>query len=568
MSVLPVRAVDDPGHIADTNALHAAHSSRVRTLVPTGLVGNGSPVGSAGNSAAINAAINACSAAGGGAVYLPKPATAYHLTYDTLLAGTDTYAAIILKSNVALIREPGTKITAPPTGPGTYRVLICIGDNVTDANNCGVFGLDIDGQQTALSNLEDQHGIGVAGGKNIRIEGNNIHNLRGDAVSTGEFTTQSSDGVWVTGNKIHDCVGNAVATHAPVGETAKNWDIGHNHCRTSLSNWSVAGPGAAESMIFEARSSGFRVHDNICEDWGLILLHNTDDMKVTNNTVRPAVGGKGGILLDGGNTNIGIEGNTIDVSASEGAGVQFENNGNSVVTVAGNLIKRNPSVSITTGGGVRVATDTVANLAIHENIIYGGGASDGSPDIGIVSVGGGGGWVRIADNICLSATTAIFSNADGTVVSDNICTNGGIVVVSDDATVTGNLVTAAAAPVFFYTPATGTALTIVDSPGASVSGNFLAGGVLSVAVSGTTDNAMVTGNRITKGTSGFHIVEYAGDGNRYVPNFFMGTPVLQWVGANSVAVQTITGSRGGNAALASLLTALDKLQLIDDATTA
>ena len=43
---------------------------------------------------------------------------------------------------------------------------------------------------------------------------------------------------------------------------------------------------------------------------------------------------------------------------------------------------------------------------------------------------------------------------------------------------------------------------------------------------------------------------------------------LGFHGATSVAQQTVTGSRGGNTALGSLLTALDTLGLIDDQTTA
>lgn len=540
--------------------------------IPVGLVGSGVAGASGGNTAAINASMAACSAAGGGVCFLPRPDVSYYLTYDTLLASTATYAALIVPSNVTLTCAPGTKITAPPagTGPsaaGAYRLIVSIGDNVTPAVNAAVIGLDIDGQQTALSALEDQMGVAVCGGTNIRIEKNNIHNIRGDLVKTGEVALDlPSQDVWVVDNNMHDGTGQAVGCSGPVGTgAARDWIIARNICRTSLSNWGGVGPGAAEVFILTDTCSGFRVVDNILEGWGCIHLDHCTDMEVRGNKITPADGGKGGVLLAGNNINVRVVGNDIDVTGSHGHGVSLENANNAACKVDGNTIKRS---SLTTLAGVcgilSAATAAPTDLSIQGNTIYNGNATDGSPDIMIF---GGGAWVTIANNDCGSNTTAIFTTADVTMVNGNACHLGGIILTSAaNCVVGGNFVTALA-PVYAY-GGSGVALGLLDSPDAVVSGNALSGSVLSVSVGGSGSTGVaVTGNRIGLGSSGVHINEAGGNSNTFVPNKFIGTPVVTLTGAASVGVQSVTGSRGGNVALASSLAALAKAQLIADNST-
>ena len=156
-----------------------------------------------------------------------------------------------------------------------------------------------------------------------------------------------------------------------------------------------------------------------------------------------------------------------------------------------------------------------------------------------------------ATNVSLIAATATTANVFNTVATTvNIAGAATTLAIGNTVTAaqTVNMFTAStgASTYNFATGATANATTKTINIGtAGVSGSTTAINIGS-AVSGATNTVAIRGN-LTLGTSG---------GN------------MGFYGTTAIARPTVTGSRGGNAALASFLTALSNLGLITDSTTA
>lgn len=136
--------------------------------------------------------------------------------------------------------------------------------------------------------------------------------------------------------------------------------------------------------------------------------------------------------------------------------------------------------------------------------------------------------------------------------------------------ITLNAVTTMTAGTFTITPPSGAGLIYINSPAATVPGlRFDVGG--SLALSLVAQNAGRL--QLFTGTGGLHL-DLTGVGGGGPANTTYCRSALRVEGnvgfynAALAAKQTVTGSRGGNAALASLLTALATVGLITDSSTA
>jgi hypothetical protein len=274
----------------------------------------------------------------------------------------------------------------------------------------------------------------------------------------------------------------------------------------------------------------------------------------------------GGVPVDG-------IGGSVSISGGIGATITATNrNGGNVTITGGAPALAGNGGQITISGGA-VTTGTAGSVTIN------GGASGTSGSGGAVTVQGGTATEGVGGAVTITA------RAGATATSTN--RNGGAVAINTGAAVVGgtggtlNITLGAGG-----TTGTGGSLVANAGAGGSTSGNggsmtFTSG--LPIDGNGGSINITASPGATTTAANrdGGNVVIQAGaktnagtDGSIQLKDsaaavkFKIDSTGIAFFAGATTAKQTVTGSRGGNAALASLLTALAAYTLITDSTTA
>lgn len=205
---------------------------------------------------------------------------------------------------------------------------------------------------------------------------------------------------------------------------------------------------------------------------------------------------------------------------------------------SGTFGSHQPIITFPIGYGNVTIASTIS-AGVYELAIYGGNTAGFSNGL---HVGAGTNTTDNAFTVVNAANTALFLNIRGdgvTVMGPSTTANAISLSVTGQASSTGAVATFGGAASNF--------VTVTDG----------AGMVLSLQAA--------TGNAGILGTSSNHAVQIITNNTARITITNSGS--MGFFGAAAVAKPTVTGSKGGNAALGSLMTALSSLGLVTDTTT-
>ncbi len=229
------------------------------------------------------------------------------------------------------------------------------------------------------------NGIDAEHSRNITIENVRIHTAAyginaGDAsnlhVRNVEISNLSQDGIFAGGRgllvdsvKISNAMHNGILGFYGISDVAV--------INSSIENTGMVGmPKRSRGAISFEQSSGARVHNNRISNASYIGIRVHKDAVVTNNVVDRAcqiLSDCGGIYTfapDKQALNVRIEGNTVRNLAGRYAyGVYLDDSANGV-TVARNLLQKNPGALEIHNGYNNLITQNVMADSTHEHILF------------------------------------------------------------------------------------------------------------------------------------------------------------------------------------------------------
>lgn len=537
--------------------------------------------GTTDDTTAIQTCINV--AAGAGRVYIPPSAGAY--IHDTL--------AIPAGSHITL--DGVTKLSA-----GLGRHIWHFDGNGSVLEGSGT----IDGNASAISGGALSSGIGVsrAGLSDLVARGLHVTNVKNWPVNiTGAtnvlvqgctFSNSNNSAEFAAG--CTNCVFDNCTVFGCLTDHGLAIYGGCNNC--AITNCVAYNNGAtgiivANDLAQSAACSGVLIADNICY-----------------GNVSGGIRVRTGTNLPGGdrNTHITITGN---LCFGDNTGV-FSNQGEIHVDNCSHVLIANNDVSRTIGSsvnGVRLGAST-SHITVTNNRIRNIGTS-GTNAAGI-SLSGTSDHTTISNNAVLEdRTTAVMAFA---VNAENSTVGAGVVIAHN--TYSGLI---SGSPIRVTTPSADTVIIdITDAGNINFTNPVSLASTLAVTGTATVAQSLVTGgntaigpeSRVNGASGAFRLTAFftagvarwrvganatAEGGSNAGSNFeirryddagaYLGSPLLitrssgnavfnggigVWNTGSPAAKPAVTGSRGGNVALASLLTALASYGLITDSSTA
>jgi parallel beta-helix repeat protein len=534
---------------------------------------------------AIQAALSAVGGAGGGVVYLPG---------GTYLVSTSLQMSL---DNVALIGA-GVESEIKLANGSDTQVIVIAGDGVM----CRDFAINGNrtNQTTAAAAIQIDNTAAV---NSVELRGLRIKDVYGQGIRSGPTDT----GYAITGLVVADCNITNTKNHAIL----LNWDTPGARI---IGNYIDTVDTGDNGVWIGNESNHSLIEGNVILNvggMGIEVWHNLEGhVSVVGNVVRDA--DDFGISLAQSPYST-VQGNTVDTTGE--IGIEVSESDNSAVT--GNTV-----LSAGTNG-IALNGDTTTVPAISRNCSVVGNTIDDAGDSGISLSGIGGGANLgyghvIADNVIRGTQTATSGHADIRVVGSihSKVTISGNHIVKDE---NGNAIDGCDGLVCvgnrieYQGSLTGIAINNGNYDDALISGNIVAGTLNTGITIVNATNTLVIGNRIDGTTSNGitaigaantcavigNVVRNASGAdinngsNQAAMNLqggltgYLYTTTAQrfncdvridgqidhngttvgFYGTTPAAQPTVTGSKGGNAALASLLTALATLGLVTDSTT-
>lgn len=503
--------------------------------------------GAANDRTPIQAAIDAASAAGGGTVFFPEGTYRVDSTLD-------------LATGVWLRGAGAKSIIQRPASTGTGLPLV----KANTCSDCGVADLKIDSGNTNLSGNGTVHFVDCTNSAVERCVIRNTH------ASTPAVVMQGAQSCWATHNDIDGCgYGLLFGSDSANGSTETNDNvIAFNTVRNvpldSIFVTASLGSTSTTNNGYRNRIIGNTVTD--CGDAGIESGIGMVGTVIEANTVDGSYGPNILVRDNDGTTIIGniCTGNTHEAAGNYGGGIAVldQTDVSRRISIIGNTCRDN------TGAGIMLAPDST--LVGRDFIVSGNHCRDNAgAGINVWAVPG----TPVTGNLCAqNGSHGIFikpvaaTGECGMAVSGNTCdgnTGHGIRVQGQYLTVTGNRCydSSGGSQTHGLGIATSQA-NYVTAVGNDFSGN---------ATGGISDDAAGVGHTIlhNRGHENNRVYESSAFELTVTANFKVGNNLqvagnVGFYNTAPVAKPTVTGSRGGNAALASLLTALAGQGLLTD----
>lgn len=385
---------------------------QVYNVVGFGAIGDGVESRATANVTAINAAIDAAYAAGGGVVVIPSATSVYKVIAGQAASANN----VSLRSNVALIIEPGAVLQAIGSTLSSYQVVrvhscqsVFIGgggailgeraNHTVLSGNSGEWGmcLEIKGTDrcvvrdlTLANGWGDGIYVGIGGGSTCRDVW--IENCRTVNNRRNNISVVACDGGGVSNCYVEDANGTAPEAGIDIepnayGEVdgfvvANNWVSGNSghgilgllfeHCR--FANNHIEGNFGSGMLLYRAqygtitgnvarmnRGIGIRVESDVTNI-------NTKYFTITGNV--SSNNSSAGFYLNAGSTNelavIAMDGNVADSNESSGYAFRHCN----LVNVRGNISSNNSHHGFEIFG----SGDTGRYCAFSGNILHNNGS--------------------------------------------------------------------------------------------------------------------------------------------------------------------------------------------------
>lgn len=536
------------GHIAHQEQVHKKLNGLVYDVkADFGAAGDGAT----NDTAAVQAAITAASAAGGGTVWFPEGTYQVHST-------------IALASNVWLRGVGASSVIRRPAATGAGLSLIG-GDTLS---NCGVADLKVDGGAVNLSGNGVVHLIECTNSGVERVQ------FRGGHATTPAVVFEGTTACWAVHNDIDGTgygvvVGSNSAALSP--ETNDNL-IGWNTIRNTPldSIFVTASLGSTATAVVGHRNKVVGNTVTGCGDAGIESGVGMIGNIIEGNTVD---GSDGPNILVRDNDGCQIIGNLCTGNTTEGAGnygggiaVLDQTDVSRDISIVGNTCRDN------TGAGIMLGPDST--LVGRDFLVSGNRCRDnGGPGIYAWRCPG----TAITGNLCaFNGSHGIYvrpvsATGEGNMtVTGNTCdgnTGHGIRVDGQYVVVVGNRCFNSSGTAQTH----GIGLATSQANYVTVMANVLEGN----ATAAISDDAAGIGHTIfnNKGHDNNRVFESGAFSLDVTSNLNVGNNLaivgnVGFYGTFPAAKPTITGSRGGNAALADLLTKLATLGLITDSSSA
>lgn len=467
----------------------------------------------------------------------------------TILASGSAHA-VTVSANSCTIVGPG-KIDA---GVSSGFCSVFIGAGLSD--------IDVLGVETAngFSGVRVKGATGPTTTR-VRVNGCTIHNTSDAGVL---FNWQCTDSE-VSNNQIYS-TGNGISI-----------DNGSTRCRVIDNHITSSGRIGIEVFGTGTGATVMGNHINGATLMGM-SIDTSDGSRIAMNRIENVGAAAGGYGIELARSNkCVVEGNYIDTSFDHGiqlsvnASVQTSDN-----TIIGNVVVNSGGRGISASGPASSIGGQRVRIIGNQVIDPGSTAITDDTNIGTQD------WVVTGNEISFSTTarSAITLNGTGMLVADNrIFYSGSIVTAAgngitlsataSNSTVTGNLVTGNGKCNIGVSVTTGVSnVTVLNNNIIGTASNA----ILATSVSASN---MFSGNFCTiTGGGAFTLGSALGVGNYNTadgltkdagPHRFDGT--VGFNGTNPIAKPTVTGSKGANAALTSLLTQLAAYGLITDSST-